>query len=41
VVDVAGPHPFVLDGDDLTRIASGWQPVQLDDGGWGWLGSAD
>jgi len=41
VLDVAGPHPFVLDGDDLSRIASGWQPVQLDDGGWGWLGSAD
>ena len=40
VVDVAGPHPFVLDGDDLPRLASGWQPVQLDDGGWGWLGSS-
>lgn len=41
VVDVAGPHPFVLDGDDLPRLAAGWQPVQLDDGGWGWLGSAE
>ncbi|GAA3676555.1 hypothetical protein GCM10022237_39980 [Nocardioides ginsengisoli] len=41
VVDVAGPHPFVVEGDDLVRIASGWRPVRLDDGGWGWLGSAD
>ncbi len=40
VVDVAGPHPFVLGGDDLHRIASGWRPVRLEDGGWGWLGAA-
>jgi len=39
VVDVAGPRRFVVSGDDLHRIASGWQPVRLDDGGWGWLGS--
>lgn len=41
VVDVAGPHRFVLDGDDLHRIAAGWRPVRLDDGGWGWLGRSD
>lgn len=41
VVDIAGPHRFVLDGDDLHRIASGWRPVRLEDGGWGWLGAAD
>lgn len=40
VVDVAGPHRFVVDGDDLHRLASGWRPVRLDDGGWGWLGAA-
>ncbi len=39
VVDVAGPHPFVLADDDLHRVAAQWRPVQLDDGGWGWLGS--
>lgn len=41
VIDVAGPQRFVLDGDDLHRIASGWRPVRLDDGGWGWLGRND
>lgn len=40
VVDVAGPHAFALADDDLQRVASGWRPVQLDDGGWGWLGAA-
>ncbi|WP_240771414.1 SseB family protein [Nocardioides sp. GY 10113] len=39
VVDIAGPSPFVLEGDDLTRIAAGWQPVRLEDGTWGWLGA--
>ena len=39
VVDVAGPHTFVLGGDDLHRVASGWRPVRLEDGGWGWLGA--
>lgn len=41
VVDVAGPHRLVLDGDDLHRIASGWRAVRLEDGSWGWLGAAD
>ncbi|GAA4804849.1 SseB family protein [Nocardioides caeni] len=40
VLDVAGPHRFVLDGDDLHRFAAGWRPVRLEDGGWGWLGRA-
>ncbi len=40
VVDVAGPHRFVLSGEDLHRVASGWRPVRLEDGGWGWLGTA-
>lgn len=38
VVDLAGPRRFVVEGDDLHRIASGWRPVRLDDGGWAWLG---
>lgn len=41
VVDVAGPVQLALEGDDLHRIASGWRPVRLPDGGWGWLGVAD
>lgn len=40
VVDVAGPHAFALADEDLYRVASGWKPVQLEDGGWGWLGAA-
>ncbi len=39
VVDVAGPHRFVLAGEDLQRVAAGWRPVRLEDGGWGWLGT--
>ncbi|WP_231123764.1 SseB family protein [Nocardioides sambongensis] len=38
VVDVAGPATFVLEGEDLHRVAAGWRPVRLSDGGWGWLG---
>lgn len=41
VIDVAGPHQFALEGDDLQRIAAGWRPVRLPDGDWGWLGVAD
>lgn len=38
VLDVAGPVRFVVEGDDLRRLAAGWRPVRLGDGGWGWLG---
>ena len=41
VVDVAGPQQLVVEGEDLHRIAAGWRPVRLPDGGWGWLGVAD
>lgn len=41
LVDVAGPVRVTLEGDDLHRVAAGWRPVQLPDGGWGWLGSTD
>lgn len=37
VVDVAGPHRFVVSGGDLERIAARWRPVRLADGGWAWL----
>lgn len=40
VVDVAGPHTFVLADDDLHRVAARWTPVRLEDGDWAWLGSA-
>ncbi|WP_435769144.1 SseB family protein [Nocardioides sp. SYSU DS0651] len=40
VVDVAGPHRLVVSGEDLHRVAAGWRPVRLEDGGWAWLGSA-
>lgn len=39
LLDVAGPAQFVVEGDDLRRLAAGWRPVRLDDGGWGWLGT--
>jgi len=39
VVDVAGPARFVVEGDDLHRLAAGWRPVRLEDGGWAWLGA--
>ncbi|MDQ6526593.1 SseB family protein [Nocardioides sp. LHD-245] len=41
VVDVAGPHTFVLADDDLHRVAARWTPVRIEDGGWGWLGTED
>lgn len=40
VLDVAGPERFVVEGDDLHRLAAGWRPVRLEDGDWAWLGSA-
>lgn len=41
VVDLAGPHRFVVSGADLHRVASGWRPVRLADGEWGWLAPED
>ncbi|WP_242497536.1 SseB family protein [Nocardioides oleivorans] len=41
LVDLAGPATYVLDGDDLTRLAAGWRLVALGDGpgeGHGWIG---
>lgn len=41
VIDLAGPTRFVVDGEDLHRLAAGWRPVRLPDGAWAWLGTAD
>jgi hypothetical protein len=30
VVDVAGPVPLVVEGEDLLGLASGWTPAQVD-----------
>ncbi len=29
VIDIAGPVPFVVQGDDLTRIAAGWRLARV------------
>lgn len=39
VVDVAGPRSFTVADADLHRLAAGWRPVRLPDGGWAWLGA--
>lgn len=39
VVDVGSQHTFVVAGEDLHRIAAGWQPVRLPGGEWAWLGA--
>jgi hypothetical protein len=43
LVDLAGPVTYVVDGDDLTRLAAGWRLVAMRDGvgggsGHGWIG---
>ncbi|MBS2937890.1 SseB family protein [Nocardioides sp. J2M5] len=43
LVDLAGPATYVVDGDDLTRLASGWRLVALGGeagGTHGWIGPA-
>ncbi len=39
-VDVGSEHALTIDGDELRRLASGWRPVRLPDGGWAWLGDS-
>lgn len=36
VVDVGSEHALTVAGDDLQRLAAGWRPVRLPDGGWAW-----
>lgn len=44
LVDLAGPATYVVDGDDLTRLAAGWRLVAISPGGaqdaqdYGWIG---
>ena len=43
LVDLAGPATYVVDGEDLTRLAAGWRLVALGDGQdqrHGWIGPA-
>lgn len=37
LVDLAGPATYVVDGDDLTRLATGWRLVAVG-AGHGWIG---
>ncbi len=37
LIDLAGPHPLVVEGELLAEVARGRRLVRLDDGGWGWL----
>lgn len=39
VIDVAGPATFVVEGDDLVAIASGWRLVHTEQGA-AWIGQA-
>ncbi len=41
LVDVGSDHALTVAGDDLRRLADGWRPVRLPDGGWAWLGSGE
>ncbi len=41
VLDIAGPAAGVIEEDDVRRLAAGLQVVRLDDGGYGWIESAD
>ncbi|HSR28125.1 MAG TPA: SseB family protein [Actinomycetes bacterium] len=42
LVDLAGPASYVVEGDDLTRLAAGWRLVALGEDaadGHGWIGT--
>jgi hypothetical protein len=39
LVDLAGPASYVVEGDDLTRLAAGWRLVAVGEGH-GWIGSS-
>jgi hypothetical protein len=41
VLDIAGPATGVIETDDVRRLAAGLQVVRLEDGGYGWVESAD
>jgi hypothetical protein len=37
LIDVAGPHPFVLEGEVLGELAAGHRLVELPDDQFGWM----
>ena len=37
LIDVAGPHPLVLEGEVLAELAAGHRLVELPDGQFGWI----
>jgi SseB protein N-terminal domain len=37
LVDVAGPHPFVIEGEVLEELAAGHRLLELADGEFGWV----
>ena len=41
LVDVAGPHPLVVDGEVLEALAAGRRLVEAEPGEFGWLVQAD
>ncbi len=41
LVDFAGPHPLVLEGEVLAELARGHRLVELDDGAFGWAVASD
>lgn len=41
LLDLAGPNQFTIEGDMLVALAAGQRLVELDDGTFGWLKSAE
>lgn len=41
LVDFAGPHPLVIEGDVLVELSRGHRLVELEGGGFGWAVAAD
>jgi hypothetical protein len=37
LIDVAGPHPLVIEGEVLAELAAGHRLVELADGQFGWM----
>lgn len=37
LVDIAGPHPLVIEGEVIAELAQGHRLVVLPDGGFGWM----
>jgi SseB protein N-terminal domain len=37
LIDVAGPHPFEIEGEVLAELAAGHRLVELPDGQFGWI----